>query len=323
MEKVTMNSLAKRITDEASAYAYLESLRWPNGPVCPHCGNRKAYFLKPAGGGKSRATRTGAPSQRRVWKCAKCRKQFSVTTGTIFHGSKVPLQTWLFVFFEMVSNKNGLAAREVERRYDVSPKTAWYMCHRIRTAMASRAPHLMTGVVVADETFIGGDPHNLHADERKARKANQRDKTPVVSLIDADTGEVRSRVVANVQGRTIKAVIAENVDRHNAILHTDSAIQYTAIGRGFVQHHTVNHRLGQYVDLVTGASTNKAENYFSQLKRSIDGTHHNVSREHLDRYLGEFDFRYSTCHLTDTERMARLMGQTGGRRVSYKRVKDR
>ncbi|HUA96304.1 MAG TPA: IS1595 family transposase, partial [Acidimicrobiales bacterium] len=154
MEKVTMNFLAKRIMDEASAYAYLESLRWPNGPACPHCGNRKAYFLKPRSGGKSRATRTGAQTQRRVWKCAKCRKQFSATTGTILHGSKVPLQTWLFVFFEMVSNKNGLAAREVERRYDVSPKTAWYMCHRIRTAMTGRAPHMMTGVVVADETFI-------------------------------------------------------------------------------------------------------------------------------------------------------------------------
>ena len=136
MEKITTTEIAKRITDEASAYAYMESLRWPDGPVCPHCGHDKAYFLKPANG-TSRATRTGAPTQRRVWKCAKCRKQFSVITGTIFHGSKVSLQTWLFVFFEMVANKNGLAAREVERRYGVAPKTAWFMTQRIREAMAN------------------------------------------------------------------------------------------------------------------------------------------------------------------------------------------
>ena len=112
MDKITITALAKRITCEADAYAYLESLRWPTGPVCPHCGHEKAYFLTPANK-VSRQTTRGTHSQRRVWKCAKCRRQFSVITGTIFHGSHVSLQTWLFVFFEMVANKNGLAAREV------------------------------------------------------------------------------------------------------------------------------------------------------------------------------------------------------------------
>lgn len=321
MKKVTVTELAKRITNEAEAYAYMESLRWPDGPVCPHCGHDKAYYLKPANG-VSRTTRTGAPSQRRVWKCAKCRKQFSVTTGTIFHGSKVSLQTWLFVFFEMCANKNGLAAREVERKYDVSPKTAWFMTQRIREAMIDRAPQAMRGVVVADETWIGGDPDNLHADERQRRKKHHSDKQPVLSLIEKGSGEVRSKVVTNVRGATLRKAMNENIDRHDSILYTDSGPQYVAIGRQYVKHHSVNHHAGQYVDYRTGATTNQAENYFSQLKRSLDGTHHNVSRQHLQRYLYEFDFRYSTRGLTDTERMARLMGQVPGRRISYKRVKE-
>ena len=170
MEKITITKLAQRITDDVSAYVYMESLRWPNGPVCPHCGNEKAYYLKPKNE-VSRATRTGAPSQRRVWKCAKCRKQFSVTTGTIFHGSKVSLQTWLFVFFEMCANKNGLAAREVARKYGVAPKTAWFMTQRIREAMINRAPGALVGTIVADETWVGGDPERMNA---KQRERNER-----------------------------------------------------------------------------------------------------------------------------------------------------
>lgn len=220
MESVTVTKLAQRITNEADAYAYMESLRWPSGPVCPHCHHERAYFLKPANG-RSRATRTGSLSQRRVWKCAKCRRQFSVTTGTIFHGSKVSLQVWLMVFFEMCANKNGLAAREVERKYGVSPKTAWFITHRIREAMKNKAPHALVGTIVAHETFIGGDPNRMNAKTReswvhrqprmfkptslgRSRLASSTVKTPVFSLIDAETGEVRSRVVSDVTGATLR-----------------------------------------------------------------------------------------------------------------------
>lgn len=337
METITITSLARRITNEADAYGYMERMRWPDGPICPHCGNKGAYFLKPSNG-LSRATRTGSHSQRRVWKCAKCRKQFSVTTGTIFHGSKVSLQTWLFVFFEMCANKNGLAAREVERKYDVSPKTAWFMTQRIREAMKRKAPHALIGTIVADETWIGGNPERMNRKTRARRdgegaepervqpgtiatRGNQHTaKTPVLSLVDAETGEVRSRVVTDVRGDTLRKVMAEQVAMGRSTLHTDESHSYFQIGREFVAHHSVNHEAGRYFDYGTGASTNKAENYFSQLKRSIDGTHHNLSKRHLQRYLWEFDYRYSTKHLTDTERTERLMGQVEGR-LTYKRVK--
>ena len=142
MPKTNLMSLAKSIKTEADAYSYMETLRWPNGPICPHCGSmEKHYFLTPkTADGQARKTRTGTLTQRRVWKCKTCRKQFSVITGTVFHGSKVPLHTWLMVVFEMCSNKNGIAAREIERKYGVAPKTAWFMTHRLREAMKRKSP---------------------------------------------------------------------------------------------------------------------------------------------------------------------------------------
>jgi transposase-like protein len=152
MAKFSLVKTPEQIPDEASAYLYLEGLRWPAGtPVCPHCGNEGANFIKPRNG-STRTTRTGSHSARRLWQCKACRKQFSAMTGTIFHGSKVPLRTWLFVVFEMAANKNGIAAREIERKYEVAPQTAWFMAHRIREAMKRRAPQSLVGTIVADES---------------------------------------------------------------------------------------------------------------------------------------------------------------------------
>lgn len=292
-------------------------------------GAEKVYFLNPANG-VSRKTRTGAASQRRVWKCSACRKQFSVLTGTIFHGSKVSLRTWLFVVFEMCANKNGVAAREIERKYDVSPKTAWFMVHRIREAM-KREPlvGMLRGTVVADETWIGGKPKNKHRQGRPQRLPNggkgiagtPKHMVPVLALVNKQTGEVRSHVVADISGPTLRKVMAEQIDMAGSILHTDSSGAYKQTGAEFIAHEFVDHSHYEYVR--GDVSTNHAEGYFSQLKRSIDGTHHHVSREHLSRYLAEFDFRYSTRKETDTARMGRLMGQVGGRRLSYKPLTGR
>lgn len=167
--------------------------------------------------------------------------------------------------------------------------------------------------MVADETWVGGKPKNRHADKRVGSKQGKTNKTPVVSLIHAETGQVRSQVVANVSGKTLKSVIAKHVDMAETTLHTDSAGSYGTFAADLAGHAHVNHTAGEYVR--DGISTNKAENYFSQLKRSIDGTHHHVSPEHLGRYLGEFDFRYSTHGMTDTDRLNHLMGRVGGSSV--------
>jgi len=227
MEKITFSNMARRIPTEADAYIYMETLRWPDKPVCPHCGViGDHYYLQPENG-FSRITTRGTYSERRVWKCKDCRKQFSVTTGTIFHGSKVSLRIWLFVFFEMCANKNGLAAREIARKYGVAPKTAWFMTQRIREAMKSRGG-LMSGNIVADETYIGGKPENWHAnDPRRAKFGNTTArKTAVVTLINSETDEIRTKAVTSVTGPNIRQFIEENILFDSSSLHTDSAGVY-------------------------------------------------------------------------------------------------
>lgn len=323
-------ALADKVQTEADAYRFIEELRWGDTPVCPHCGGtERISFLNP-NNGVNRKTRTGNASERRVWHCGPCRKQFSVITGTVMHGTKISVRKWLFVIYEMVANKNGIAAREIERKYDLTPKSAWFMTQRVREAM-KRDPFAgaLRGTIVADETFIGGKVKNHHRQGRDPRgiggagskSGAQYDKTAVLSLISEATGEVRSTVVPNVTGATLRKAIAEQVDVSQSILHTDAAMAYRELGKEFIDHQWVDHSEDEYVRNEpdgTFIGTNPAEGYFSQLKRSIDGTHHHVSVEHLPRYLAEFDFRYSTRKLSDDARTRRLFGQVGGRRLTYR-----
>ncbi len=321
MSETNILRLAQRIPDEGAAYEYLEDLRWHGSPVCPHCGNEdRCYFLSPANG-KSRATRTGRQTQRRLWKCGACRKQFSVLTDTVMHGTKIPVRTWVFVIFEMCSSKNGVSAREIERKYGIAPRSAWFMTQRIREAMKDNGLSMFVGTVIADETWIGGKPANRHGHKPGTGGQGVTDKTPVLSLVNRETGEVRSKVVADVTGHTLRKVIAEQVRMADSVLHTDSGAQYVALGQEFITHEQVDHSAGEYVR--GDVTTNHAEGYFSQLKRSLDGTHHHVSREHLPRYLAEFDYRYSTREATDAERVDDLLSRVAGRRLAYKPLIDR
>lgn len=211
-----------KVQSEGDAYKLIEDVRWGDTPECPHCGaTERMSFLTPADG-VARKTRTGKPTERRLWFCGACRKQSTVLVGTIFQGTKVPIRTWLFVFYEMCANKNGIAAREIQRRYEVTSKTAWFMTQRIREAM-KREPlsHSMSGVVIADETWVGGVKRNRHTSVRQSEQEPRRivpgelgtshggkrkvqpkntgdSKTIVLSLIEQDTGEVRSAVVPDV-----------------------------------------------------------------------------------------------------------------------------
>lgn len=314
METVSVLTLIERIPDEASAYKYLEDLRWGERPVCPHCGSFAVGYLTPKNG-RTRLTRTGTDSARRVWQCREkaCRRQFSVFTGTVLHGSKIPARTWVFILFEMASSKNGVSAREIQRKYGLTPKSAWFAAHRVREAMrrdplASR----MAGVVESDETWIGPRQRNLH-------KNHFANKIPVLTLIDRGTGEARSQVMPTVTADSLSAALTLELEP-SAVLMTDGHAGYRQIGASFSEHHTVNHHIGEYARTTRNgrrAGVNRAEGYFGQLKGSINGTFHHVSIEHLHRYLAEFDFRFSTRKLSDTQRMQRLMGQTG-RRLSYR-----
>jgi transposase-like protein len=319
MEGTSVLALADRLRTEADAYEFLEELRWGDKPICPHCGtDGRPYFLTPKNG-ESRKTRTGSESQRRVWKCSnpECRRQFSVLTGTVFHGTKIPVRTWVFVIFDMCASKNGLSAREVERKYDLTPKSAWHMLHRLREAMKTDPlAGLLSGRVVADETRYGGTPKNRHGHRYHQGGQGISDKAVVMALVSRETGEVRSQVIPTVSGENLRRVLDRHLDRSTTHLHTDEARHYRNINEGFASHSTVNHSIGEYVR--DDVSTNQAETFFSQLKRSLDGTHHHVSKEHLHRYLTEFDWRFSTREQSDTQRMAQLVRSVGGRRLAYR-----
>lgn len=318
MEPLTLTTLAAKIPTETAAYKYLERLRWKGRPVCPHCGVIDGHYLLKG----KRTTTTGKRTSRRLWKCHACRKQFSVLVGTIFHGSKIPVRTWLFVLFEMCSNKNGMAAREVQRKYGLTPKSAWFMTQRIREAMAAKRPGALVGTILADETWIGGEARVANdtpgRDGRHAAaKIRYANKVSVLSILCRETGEVRSQVIRDVTANTLEDALRGHVDVSGSVLWTDEQRGYLRVGRSFQAHERVNHRAKEYVR-ADGMTTNQVEGFFAQLKRSIDGTHHALSHEHLHRYLAEFDFRYSTRKMSDTDRLSLLIGKVDGRRLMYR-----
>lgn len=272
--------------DENAAREYLERLRWPNGAVCPHCGVIGAYKLQP----KADSRR---PVRKGVWKCKSCRKQFTVTIGTIFEDSHIPLYQWLSAIQFLCASKTGISAHQLHRMLNITYKSAWFMAHRIRYAMEqSPLVEKLQGIVEADETYIGGKAHG-----KRGRGAEN--KTPVFALVQRD-GDVRSFKAERVTAKNLKTMIREHVNK-DSIVMTDEFLAYKGLDKEFAGHQTVNHGTGEYDR--GNVHTNCAEGYFSLLKRGIIGTYHHISQQHLDRYLAEFDFRYNSRKVTDGIRM--------------------
>jgi transposase-like protein len=295
----------ERFQDPIKAAEYLESVRWPDGPVCPHCGEseRKAYFLK--------------NQTRRLWKCAACRKQFTVTVGTIFESSHIPLNKWLLAFYLLCSSKKGMSAHQLHRMLGVTYKSAWFMAHRIREAMKQPPFQArLTGTVEADETYIGGKARNRRRRDQQKKTGRGVDKTPVVVLVQRG-GLAYSQRVANVTGAELKGVIRRHVDP-SATIVTDAFKSYAGLGPEYAAHQVVNHADDEWTR--GDWHTNTAENFFSILKRGIDGVYHHVSEAHLPRYLAEFDFRYNNLAadgVSDAERTRRALVGAEGKRLLY------
>ena len=281
--------------DAEKARDYLESMRWPDGPVCPHCGAEDAYRLN----GKS--TRKG------LCKCRKCRRQFTVTVGTIFQGSHIPLNKWLYAIYLMCESKKGISSNQLYRDIGVTYKSAWFMTHRIRQAMSNDGTTKLDGVVEADETYIGG----MTRGGKRGRGAER--KTPVFSLIQRD-GKSRSFHVDNVKKRTLQGLIGEHVEEAAHIM-TDNFWSYRDLEKVFAGHDFVDHSK-EYVQGIV--HTNFAESFFSLLKRGILGTFHHVSREHLQRSLHEFDFLWNRRDDDACGRLNDVVHQAVGQRLLYR-----
>ena len=292
--------LAEMTEDEARER--VENIRWPDGIICPKCGSDKgAYKLESKPESKNKV-RPG------LYKCKACRKNFTVTMGTVFEDSHIPLKKWLLAIYLMNASKKGISAHQLHRMLDVTYKAAWFMAHRIRYAMTEKPLGQLIGTVEADETYVGG--------KRRGGKRGRgsENKTPVFALVERG-GELRAGKVQNVTGKTLKGIIRENVTPDSRIM-TDQFLAYTGLDKEFAGHETVNHGAGEYVR--GDAYTNTLEGWFSMLKRGVNGTFHHVSKQHLDRYIGEFVYRYNNRDITDAERAEKAVKNIEGKRLIYK-----
>jgi len=297
----TKRSSKDIFVDEGSAREYLEHLRWPNGAVCPHCNSVGAYKLQP----KAAST---SPVRKGVWKCKSCRKQFTVTVNTVFEDSHIPIHTWLSAIQFLCASKKGMSAHQLHRMLNVTYKSAWFMAHRIRYAMGQQPmAEKLQGIIEADETYIGGKRHG-----KRGRGAEN--KTPVFALIQRD-GDVRSFKTERVTGKNLKGIIRDHVDTSSTIM-TDEFLAYKGLDKEFVSHQTVNHGIKEYAR--GNAHVNNAEGYFSLLKRGIVGVYHHISRQHLDRYLDEFNFRYNSRKIEDNLRMVLAIESVEGKRLMFR-----
>jgi hypothetical protein len=302
---------AKIFHDEDAAREHFQALRWPHGPVCPHCGT-----VDNATEMKGRTTRAG------LFKCKskECRKPFSATMGTLYERSHIPLHKWLLATHLMCASKRGVSAHQLYRMLGFgSYKTAWFMAHRIREAMNPASPAPLGGkgkVVEADETYVGGKEANKHKHKRLPRDLAADAKKKVVTLVERD-GAARSFHVANVTAKTVRDVLVTTADRASHLM-TDGANVYVGVGTEFAAHSSVDHSAGEYVRFGFHHS-NTAENYFSILKRGMIGTYYHVSEAHLARYLCEFDFRYSNradMGITDAMRASEAVRGVVGKRLT-------
>ncbi len=299
--------------DADKAREWLERELWADGRPCPHCGV------------VDQSTKIGGTTARPgLYMCNACRKQFTVTVGTLYERSKIPLNKWLAATHLMMASKKGISALQIGRMLGLSKKTAWFLCHRIRESLRETEPSLLGGegmTVEADETYVGGKEKNKHRSKRNANHIGGVGKEMVFSLVERG-GRVRSQHMENISAKNLRPVLEEQLaDASKTHLMTDGEGQYRIVGPMFASHQVVNHGIGEYVR--GDAHTNTIEGYFSILKRGIVGTYHHVSGEHLKRYLAEFDFRYNNREglgISDRERMVESISGIVGKRLTYRRT---
>ena len=304
---------APHFHNEQAAFDYVEKRVWLEGPVCPHCGGVERIGLM---GGKS--TRTG------LYKCYQCRKPFTVRIGTIFEGSHVALNIWLQAMYLIAGSKKGISSNQLHRTLGVTLKTAWFMSHRIREAM--RSGDLFPfgsggGIVEIDETFIGHDKTIKPEGEKKGRGYAHKHK--ILSLLDRDSGQKRSVVVDSLKAKDLTPILKANIAKEARVM-TDEAGYYGSLAKHFSAHDFTRHGAGQYVDYADPTiHTNTIEGAFSIFKRGMKGVYQHCGKQHLHRYVAEFEFRYTNRIATgfnDEDRANAMLKGVVGKRLTYQTV---
>jgi transposase-like protein len=304
---------APQFRDDEAARKFLESILWPDGPVCPHCGVvNHAYATKRPG----------------VFRCAEkvCRKDFTVTMKTVMERSHIALHKWVQAFALMTASKKGISAHQLHRTLDIHYQSAWFMCHRIREAMRDGGLKPLGGegkVVEADETYFGEVPEARRRTTKTTgrpfskNRQGPKNKRAIVSLVERG-GNVRSFNPANADGENVTKIVSENISRETR-LHTDESKLYIKAGKEFAAHETVNHSEKEYVR--GDVTTNTVEGYFSIFKRGMRGIYQHCAEKHLHRYLAEYDFRYNhrvKLGFNDGERAALAVKSAAGKRLTYR-----
>lgn len=298
--------------DAEKAREFLEAQRWPDGPVCPHCGVFGDDVTKVEG----KAHRPG------LYQCNECRGQFTVTVGSVFERSKIPLHKWLFATYLLCTSKKGMSAHQLARMIGVTYKTAWFMGHRIREAMRDEAPTPLGGEgksVQADETYYGNTSKRA-----KGYRKGHRHKQQIMALVEP-SGYARVLHIKKITAETARDFLVRNVHRKSE-LHTDESKLYTTVGREFAAHKTVEHGTvtdGGYYVGADGQTTNAAENFFGMFKRGMVGCYFHCEAQHLQRYLTEFEFRHNrrtALGIGDDKRTRDALKGIAGKRLTYRRI---
>lgn len=303
----SMFALMDQYPDEASAEQYFIDKRWPDGVRCTKCNSAEVYDSKT----KRRLTH---------WKCKDCGHKFTVTSGTVMDGTKLPLRKWIVAYHRIGSSKKGVSSRQLSRELGIGLRPAWHLSHRIRASM-TKDDQVMSGIVETDETYIGGKRKHVGQGYRKNKIAVQTivQRKGTGGQVVTKGGKKRHRYTdkpgqaqtialapegGNVDGRTVGAKLRKHTDPEHTVLMTDESPIYDRVGEGFKEHHTVNHKKEDYSHKAEDGhhvTTNSAEGLFANLKRQITGTHHSTSKKHLPRYLEEYDHKYNNRNKSDTE----------------------
>ncbi len=296
--------------DVDAAREHLENIRWPDGAWCPHCGETEQI------------TKLHGKSHRPgLYKCNSCRKPFTVTVGTLFERSKVPLNKWVLATHLLCASKKGMSSHQLHRMLGVTYKTAWFMTHRIRESMRDSHPGPLGRpgkAVEVDETYWSGDKEVFTTGKGWNKGRGTKNSWKVLTLVERG-GRARSFHVENVKAATLRKHIVEHV-RRDSHLRTDEARWYRKVGKEFASHEAVNHSTYEWTR--GDAGTQVVENFYSILKRGLVGIYQHVSKQHLKRYICEFDFRYNTRKIEDHERATKALEGIWGKRLTYRRIND-